>query len=184
MIDPPVGPANAGISTASRIAAKAVEETRRLLVMFFYLWVLFSLFVLQDRIVLRQHGIGFTFQGFAIINAFVLAKVMLVIENFDVARWLRGRPLITAILFEALILTILFLCFHFLEHIVIGVFKGETLVDSLPPIAGGGFLGLVSVAGIMFVALIPYFAFKHVGRALGPGRLQALLLKGAPNTEV
>jgi hypothetical protein len=176
--------ASAGVSTASKIAAKAAEETRRFLVMFFYLWVLFGLYVLVEGIFLRKQGVRFTFQGFAIINALVLAKVMLVIEDLDLARWIRRMPLIVVILYEALILTILFLCFHVVEHVAIGVFKGESLVDSLPPIGGGGLGGLLSVAAIMFVALVPFFAFKNVSRALGPGRLEALLFKVAPNSEV
>jgi hypothetical protein len=186
MTDPSLEPAraSAGIYAASKIAAKAAEETRRFLVMFVYLWALFGLFVLQEGIVLRKQGMGFAFQGLAIINALVLAKVMLVSEGLDLARWLRGKPLIAVILFEALILTLLFLCFHVLEHVVIGVFKGETLVASLPPVGGGGLAGLLSVAAIVFVALIPFFAFKNVSRALGPGRLEALLFKGRSEAEV
>jgi hypothetical protein len=91
MTDPYVEPAStgAGIPAASKIAAKAAEEGRRFLVMFVYLWALFSVFVLQEGIVLRKQGMGFTFQGFALINALVLAKVMLVSEGLDLARWLR-----------------------------------------------------------------------------------------------
>ncbi len=35
------------------------EETRRLLILFVYLWVLFGLFVLNEQIILRQRGIAF-----------------------------------------------------------------------------------------------------------------------------
>ncbi len=182
MTDPHVEPASAsaGIPSASKIAAKAAEEGRRFLVMFVYLWALFSVFVLQEGIVMRKQGEGFAFQGLAFVNALVLAKVMLVSEGLDLARWLRGKPLIAVILYEALILTLLFLCFHVLEHVVIGVFKGKTVLASLPSIGGGGFAGVLSVSALMFVALIPFFAFKNVSRALGPGRLEALLFKRPP----
>ena len=40
---------------------------------------------------------------------------------------------------------------------------------------GGGFAGLVTVAAIMFVVLIPYFAFRDIGRALGPDEMRRLL---------
>ena len=49
--------------------------------MFLYLWVLFGLFVLNGTIILHQHGISFSSQGFAVISALVLAKVMLVAED-------------------------------------------------------------------------------------------------------
>jgi hypothetical protein len=74
-----------------------------------------------------------------------------------------------------LLLTALFICFHVVEHIAIGLFKGETLAASVPHIGGGGLAGLACVAVILFVTLIPFFAFKHVGRELGEGRLRAML---------
>jgi len=90
---------------------------------------------------------------------------MLVAEDLDLGRWLRGRPLIYPILYESLLLTALFICFHVIEHIVIGRFKGEALAASVPHIGGGGLTGLACVAAILFVALIPFFAFNtSVGR--------------------
>jgi hypothetical protein len=86
-----------------------------------------------------------------------------------------GVPLIYPIVYESLLLTALFICFHVVEHIAIGLFKGETLAASVPHIGGGGLAGLACVAVILFVTLIPFFAFKHVGRELGEGRLRAML---------
>lgn len=151
------------------------HELRRFVLMFLYLWVLFLVFVLHEDIVLRQRGISYTLQGFAFFNALILAKVMLVAEDLDLGRWLQRRPLIYPILHESLLLTALFICFHVVEHIVIGLVKGENLAASIPQIGGGGLAGLACVAVIFFVALIPFFAFKHVGRELGEGRLGAML---------
>jgi hypothetical protein len=57
------------------------------------------LFVVQENIILRQRGISFSAisfsaQGFALFNALVLAKVMLVAEDLDLGRWMKRRPLI------------------------------------------------------------------------------------------
>jgi hypothetical protein len=160
---------------SKQLKARAVEEIRRFGVMFFYLWILFGLFVLNERIILGQRGIGFSMQGFAIFNAIVLAKVMLIAEDLRIAGWLRPRPLIYPILGESFIFTVVFICFHIAEHVVIGLFKGEAVIASVPVIGGGGLAGLITVAMIFFVALIPFFAFRAVGRELGPGRLNAML---------
>ena len=40
-----------------------------------------------------------------------------------------------------------------------------------------GLAGLACVAAILFIALIPFFAFKYIGRALGEGRLRAMLFR-------
>jgi hypothetical protein len=153
---------------------RGVDEVRRFVVMFLYLWVLFALFVLHQGILLRQEGMNFTMQGFALVNALVLAKVMLIAEDLGVGHWLRPRPLIYPILGESLIFSVVFICFHVLEHVVIGLFTGETLRANIPAIGGGGLVGLLSVAMIYFVALIPFFAFRNLGRELGSGRLKAM----------
>jgi hypothetical protein len=158
-----------------KLMERAIGEVRRFMVMFLYLWLLFGLFALYQRILLRQEGLNFTAQGFALVNALVLAKVMLIAEDLKVAHWLRSRPLIYPILGESLIFTVVFICFHILEHVVIAFFKRESIAASIPAIGGGGLVGLVSVALILFVSLIPFFAFRNFSRELGPGRLNALL---------
>ena len=139
------------------LTAKAADEFRRFLVLFFYLWILFGVFVLNQGAVLREHGFDFTLQGFAFINALVFAKVMMLFEIFDPGRWLRKRPLIYPILYETLVLTVLFLVAHVLEKTLEGVLRGKTMAESLPLIGGGGLLGLLSATAILFVALIPFF---------------------------
>jgi hypothetical protein len=161
--------------SAHTLKQRVLHEIHRFVVMFLYLWVLFGLFVLNEGIILRQHGISFSSQGFALLNALVLAKVMLVAEDLNLGHWLQGKPLIYPILHEAFVFAILFICFHVLEHVVVGFFKGETIARSIPAIGGGGLAGVICVAVILFVALIPFFAFRDVSRELGPGRLNTML---------
>jgi hypothetical protein len=117
---------------------------------------LFGVFVLNQGVVLREHGINFAMQGFAFINALVFAKVMMLFEIFDPGRWLRKRPLIYPILYETSLLTILFIVVHVAEKTIEGVIHGKTVADSLPSIGGGGLVGLLSAAVILFVALVPF----------------------------
>jgi hypothetical protein len=166
------------------LKAKAAAEFRRFLVLFLYLWILFGVFALNQGAVLREHGIPWTAQGLAVINALVFAKVMMLYEMFDPGRWLRKRPLIYPILYEAFLLTILFLVVHLAEKVVGGVIRGQTVVESLPSVGGGGFVGLISATIIIFVALTPFFALRNLGFALGPDRLYALIFgPGAPPTD-
>ena len=65
---------------------RLVHEVVRFGLMFVYLWVVFGLFVLHERIIRGQMGLGFQAQGFALINALVLAKVMLVAEDLRLDR--------------------------------------------------------------------------------------------------
>jgi hypothetical protein len=65
------------------------------------------------------------------------------------------------------------------EKVIAGALRGESIEASVPAIGGGGLVGLICVAVILFVALIPFFAFKHVGRAIGEEQLNAMLF-GTP----
>jgi hypothetical protein len=159
------------------LTAKAADEFRRFLVLFFYLWILFGVFVLNQGVVLREHGFDFALQGFAFINALVFAKVMMLFEIFDPGRWLRKRPLIYPILYETLVLTVLFLVAHVLEKTLEGVLRGKTMAESLPLIGGGGLLGLLSATTILFVALIPFFGLRNLSLAMGEGRLWAVIFQ-------
>jgi hypothetical protein len=120
--------------------------------------------------------------GFAVINAFILAKVMLVVEDLHLGRWLEGKPLIYPIVFEAFLISAMFLAFHVIEHVIMGFVGGKSLWDSIPAIGGGGLLGAICVALILFVSLIPFFAFKHLSRAVGSHKVSSILL-GAPERD-
>src|ERR1700751_4519955 len=145
-------PAGASAHGARSLKAKAVDEFRRFVILFFYLWILFGVFVINQDVVLREHGINFAMQGFAFINALVFAKVMMLFEIFDPGRWLRKRPLIYPILYETLLLTVLFLVAHVLEKTIEGLLRGKAIADSLPAIGGGGPTGLARLTPIPFYA--------------------------------
>ena len=162
---------------AHSLKARAVDEFRRFFVLFLYLWVLFGVFVLNQGVVLREHGFDFAMQGFAFINALVFAKVMMLFEIFDPGRWLRRRPLIYPILYETLLLTVLFLVAHVLEKTIEGLVRGKTIADSVPVIGGGGFAGFLSITAILFIALIPFFGLRNLSLAIGEGRLWAMIFE-------
>jgi hypothetical protein len=171
------GAADASAHGARSLKAKAAEEFRRFLILFFYLWILFGVFVLNQGVALREHGIDFAMQGFAFINALVFAKVMMLFEIFDPGRWLRKRPLIYPILYETLLLTVLFLVAYVVEKTIEGLIRGKTVADSMPAIGGGGLVGLLSTTAILFIALIPFFGLRNLSLAMGEGRLWAVIFE-------
>ena len=64
-----------------------------------------------------------------------------------------------------------------------GAWHGKAMAEVLPEV-GGGPRGLTSFGWIMFVALIPYFAYREIGRVLGETTLRALLLTRRPALKV
>lgn len=70
---------------------------------------------------------------------------------------------------------VLFIVFHVADEVVVGLFKERTLTNSVPAIGGGGLAGQSCVSVILFIALIPFFAFRQISRVLGADRLNAML---------
>ena len=73
---------------------KAAFQLKEFFGMFLYLWVLFVLFVIHQSIILAEEHINYQAQGFAIINALILAKVMLIGEDLHLGKRFEDKPLI------------------------------------------------------------------------------------------
>jgi hypothetical protein len=163
-------------STHRSLAEKAKHEIIRFLMLFLYLWMMSLLFQLHQYIVLTAHKIQFESWGFGFLNAFVLAKVMVVADGFQLVPSLRDRPLYLPILLRSAAFAILFIGVDVVEKVLVGMFRGATAAGSLPVYGAGGFGGAVVVGVITAFALIPFFAFEELDAVLGRGRLRSLLL--------
>ena len=71
---------------------RAVHQLREFLVMFIYLWALFALLVINQSIVLAREAQDYQAHGFAILNALILAKVLLIGEDLRLGERFRDRP--------------------------------------------------------------------------------------------
>lgn len=162
-----------------KLAEKGIDEFRRFLVMFVYLWLVFGLFVLNETVVLGERHIDFASQGFAVINAAILAKVMLIAEDLKLGRIFDHLPLIVPVAHKSGVFAAVFIAFHVLERVLIGTLAGKTVAASMPHIGGGTWRGLVTVWAITFVSLLPFFALREIDKVIGEGRLWALFFTRA-----
>lgn len=156
---------------------KAVFQLKEFLGMFLYLWVLFALFAIHQSIILAQEHINYQAQGLAIINALILAKVMLIGEDLHLGSGLRDKPLAYSILYKSLVFSVFLIGFHIVEEVVVGLTRGRSIAQSFPAVGGGSMQAIWSRGAIVFVALIPFFAFREFGRVIGRHELWSLLLK-------
>src|SRR5208282_1596425 len=145
----------------------AFHEAKRLFAMFLYLYILFALLLIHEYIVLAQHQIKFTHYGFAFVNAWIFAKVMLVAEDLHFGRGFEDRPLVYPVLFKAVAFTIVFICFRVVEDVVVGMWQGKTVAASIPAIGGGGLEGIVSAGLIVTFALLRFVAHREAARVIG-----------------
>lgn len=154
----------------SRFKEKGVSEAKRLLWIFAYLWVLLGLFALHKSLVLNESHL-FYHQGFALINAFVLAKIMFIAEALGVADELRHKPLIYPITYKSGVFALILVLFHLLEEIVSKVWKGQPVTQSIIALMSDQLMELLVFGVIMFVVLMPFFALREIARDVGSEKL-------------
>ena len=126
----------------SNLAHRICHQVIQFLLIAIYLFVVFAVLAIHEEVVAAKNGIAYHFYGFAMINAIILGKVMLVAEDLHFANWFNNTPLVYPILFKSVAFTILFLIFDIVEEVVGGLFKGKPIAESFPDIGGGGARGL------------------------------------------
>ncbi len=166
-----------------KLKERGLDEFRRFLIMFAYLWMVFALFVLNEAVILRKTDINFLAQGFALVNAAVLAKVMLLAEGLKLGRQLDHLPMIYPIVYKSALFSVLFIVFHGLEEIAVAAFASKPIAAHFPAIGGGTWIGAAFVWAIMAVSLLPFFALREISQVLGEGRLWALMFHRGARTE-
>jgi hypothetical protein len=158
-----------------KAARRGIHQFKEFAAMFLYLWVLFALFAIYKSIVRIEYPVNYPSQSLAFANAFVLAKVMLVAEDFHFGRRFQDRSLAYPIVHKAFVFTFILLCFYIVEHVAFGMWQGLSIGESFPRFGGKGFEPIAAIGLIMFVVLIPYCAFREIGRVVGRDALHSLL---------
>jgi hypothetical protein len=165
-----------------KVKRGAREEGKQFLGIFVYLTVVFGMFVLHEWLVLSKEHINYRFYGIAFINALILSKIFLLAEHFHFAEQFKNKPLFIPILYKSAAFTALLTLAYIIEDSVMGLFHHESLRDAFPKVGNGSIEGWFFVTVIMTVALIPFFTYRELDRALGGSRLRDLLFGRGPNS--
>ncbi|PZF75490.1 hypothetical protein DK847_18425 [Aestuariivirga litoralis] len=156
---------------------KAFEEMKKYAALTAYLWVLFFLLGMYRRLLLKENGIDPWTQSYAIVNALVFAKVMLLGEIIDLGAWLRKRVFVWVVLGRTALFTALLMAFHVVEEAVRALIKGEAVASSMLHLGGGSWTGVLVYAGLLFVMLLPLITFREISFVLGKGVLWGIMTR-------
>jgi hypothetical protein len=157
------------------------EKVRRELVEYAfnvtYLTIVFAAFTVYRRLLLSAHDVSYTNYGFALIEALILGKVIMVGGMLRLGRGLEGRPLIYPTLYKTAVFTILCLFFTLAEHAIKGLVSGHGMAAGLAAYAAQGYEVILANSMVVFVALVPFFAVKELGRVLGREKIGTLFFR-------
>jgi hypothetical protein len=145
-----------------------------------YLTLVFAAFTQYRRLLLAAHDIIYTNYWVAVIQALILGKVIMIGAVLRIGRGLEQKPLIFPTVYKAFIFTCLVIAFNIAEHAVKGIWQGHGAVASLADFIKRGPHELLAGSLVIFVALIPFFAVKELGRILGEDKILKLFFRGRP----
>ncbi|HXY32320.1 MAG TPA: hypothetical protein VEI06_16570 [Gemmatimonadaceae bacterium] len=118
--------------------------------------------------------------GYNLIEALVIAKVIIIGDLFKVSHHFHDRPLAVPTLYRAFIFAIFVLLFSSLELFIEGLVHGESISIAMDEVLSKERGVRAAHAAMMFLAGIPLFATWELGRRLGEGRLLHLFFADRP----
>jgi hypothetical protein len=166
----------AAVAKTRSLEERALDELKKYAVIVLYLWVLFALFASYKRELLHENGINVWNEGFAIVNALIFGKVILIAQALSLGGNLKDRALVWIVLGKSLLFAIVLMVFHIGEEAIRAWFKDLPLSTAVADFGGGTWIGLLTYAAIFFVALIPFFVMQEAASVLGADALWSLML--------
>jgi hypothetical protein len=157
------------------VKSRLIEEGKRFLWIFLYFALCLTLLLNYKRAILADYSIHFMDYGYALLEALILAKIIMIGQIFRLETRLFGdRPLIYATVYSALVFALLVICFSAIEQAIDGWLHHRTLAETAARILSHGWHEMLAKCLFMFVVSLPYFAFRAIGRTLGEGKLAQL----------
>jgi hypothetical protein len=142
-----------------------------------YLYICFTAILFLKASILETEGIAFAPFGFAAIKALICAKFASIGHALHLGERLKKLPLIWPTLYRSLVFLLLILILNALEEVVVGVIHGRSAADSLRAMGGGSLEQLFATSVVGLLILIPFFAFRVLGEAVGEQNLIRVFLQ-------
>jgi hypothetical protein len=169
-------PVTSESTKAAGLKQRAKNELLEYLGISFYICVFLGALLNYRRVVLAEVGITYTHYGYAVVQALILGKIVLIGDALHLGEGRGDRPLIVSALYRSLIFGVYVLVFHLLERVVHALIKGESLTLGLAEELAHPAI-IAAHVSLVILAFIPFFMLREAGRQLGEERFQKLLFR-------
>ena len=166
---------NSQRDSQSSLKHRLVDEGKQFLIIFLYFLLCLGLMVNYKRAILADYGINYLDYGYAILEALILSKIILIghLWRLEKRRFM-DKPLIYTTLYSALIFSLLVICFNVIEKVIEGWLHHKEVAETFHEMLSKGWYEMLAKCLFIFVIFIPYFAFRGVGELVGQGKLLEL----------
>ncbi|MDX2167686.1 MAG: hypothetical protein SF182_11505 [Deltaproteobacteria bacterium] len=141
---------------------------------FLYLAFFLVAFAWYRRLILAEYDIHYLNYWVPLIEAAVLAKVIMLGDLMRFGHGLERRPLLVPTLWRTFLFSLYVAIFSVIERTLSGLLHGKGLGAGLAELADKGRYELLAQCIIVFCAFVPFFAFKELEVVLGKEKLRDL----------
>ena len=159
-------------SSERSLKQKAMHELKELAVLSLYLAFFFCALATYRMLLLREFHVTSLTYAFALINALVVAKVIMIGELAHVGTRHESKPLFVSAIWKAFLFALLVLAFHIVEEVIKHLLHRERFSGAFNEIHIDELLGQILV---VFCCFIPLFGFRELRRVLGEEEFNAML---------
>lgn len=160
--------------TSQKVSFKqrAIHEFEDMGVIFLYLAFFFCAISTYSMLLLNKFEISYFTYGAALINALVIAKVILIGEYARIGRKHEAKPLLYSAIYKAFVFGLLVFAFHLIEEAIKEVVHGHRVAAAFREMRIDD---LLARTVIVFCTFISLFAFRELQRVLGEDKFRTLL---------
>ena len=153
------------------VKQKVIHEFEELAVITLYLAFFFCALATYSMLLLNRFQISYFTYGTALLNALVIAKVILIGEAVHAGTKLEGKALLYSAIWKAFVFGWLVFGFHILEEMIKNLVHGRDLAGALHDVRIDDLLARTLV---IFCTFLPLFAFRELRRVMGQDKFRAL----------
>jgi hypothetical protein len=165
-------------SQHSSLKQKTVYELKEITYVFLFLAFFFCALSTYRMLLLGNFEISFIY-GTALLNAFLVTKVILIGEAAHLGRKHESWPLIYSCVYKSFLYGLLVFACHIVEEIVKRLIHGQDILGAFHDIRLDD---LLARSIVIVCTFIPFFAFRELARVWGPEKLRSLFFasRGTP----
>lgn len=156
---------------------KFLHEAQIFIIYFLFLWFMFGIFDLYERLLLNDFNNYEIAYGYSLIEALILAKVIMIGEAIKLGKRYEKKPLIILVLLKSISFSLLVLILTIFEHLIFGHIKGKSLIEIYQYVILQGINIILAKLLIMFVIFIFFFAFLELTKVMGKDRMFEIFFK-------
>lgn len=165
---------------------KLKENISHELHLVFFYTLFFAIFLLAlsfyKSLILDEFGIDYFHSGYNLVEALILAKIVVIGQHFKLGERFIDKPLIIPTLYKTVIFTLFVFAFSILERIIEGtLIKKETIHKVFENLMSSGIYSILAKTFVLFLMFLLFFAILETGRVVGMDKLVHLFIRKKSN---